>query len=74
MLPGKYLLSLMFMDPGERTPRTSIGSITREVEVPEIPGGRTDEPLDLGELQLARRSAVRPVMTPDNPPAERAPE
>jgi|GEM_PF-3516640 len=56
VLPGKYQLSLMFMDPGERFPRTSIGSITREVEVPEIPGGQTDEPLDLGELRLALRS------------------
>lgn len=74
VLPGKYQLSLMFMDPGERFPQTSIGSITREVEVPEIPGGQTDEPLDLGELRLALRSASRPVMTPDNPPAERAPE
>lgn len=27
-----------------------------------------------GELQFALRSASRPVMTPDNPPAERAPE
>lgn len=56
VLPGKYQLSLMFMDPGERMPRTSIGSITREVEVPEIPGGQTDEPLDLGVLRLALRS------------------
>ena len=26
--------------------------LTREVSVPEIPGGESDEPLDLGHLEL----------------------
>lgn len=28
------------------------GSINRKVEVPEMPGGRSDEPLDLGEIEV----------------------
>ena len=31
------------------------GSITMEFEVPEMPGGRSDEPLDLGTLELELR-------------------
>ncbi len=56
VLPGRYQLTLMFMEPSDNFPQTSIGSINREVEVPEIPGGQTDEPLDLGELKLTLRS------------------
>lgn len=56
VLPGRYQLTLMFMEPGDNFPQTSIGSISRDVEVPEIPGGQTDEPLDLGELKLTLRS------------------
>lgn len=56
VVPGRYQLTLMFMEPSDSFPQTSIGSISREVEVPEIPGGQTDEPLDLGELKLTLRS------------------
>ena len=46
---GTYNLSLQLYD-GQR--RRAIATIKRTVVVPAIPGGRSDEPLDLGELEL----------------------
>lgn len=36
-----------------------IGSYYDTIEVPEMPGGRSDEPLDLGELELAVHEPLR---------------
>jgi peroxiredoxin len=54
VLPGKYNLRLQFNEPGpqEFMPGPLIGTVGREVEVPEMPNGPVDEPLDLGKLEL----------------------
>jgi len=56
--PGKYDLNLTFNEPGPQnfSPGAYIGSVHREVEVAEIPGGQPDEPLDLGRLDLVVQS------------------
>ena len=59
--PGKYEMRLSFNEPrstsnGNMGPQ--IGSITREFEIPPIPGGRTDDPLDLGTLPLQTRRTM----------------
>ncbi|MBI2925361.1 MAG: carboxypeptidase regulatory-like domain-containing protein, partial [Verrucomicrobia bacterium] len=59
---GEYQLQLMFTEPGAAgNPGMGrpIGSISKEVVVPEIPEGRSDEPLDLGELKLQLRIDIR---------------
>ncbi len=58
--PGEYMLRAsiqtresMFADP--RTPGQRlviVGSLVADFTVPDVPGGRTDEPLDLGVLLL----------------------
>lgn len=53
---GRYRLDLNFADLDAANPMVSVGEIHREVEVPEMSGGRSDEPLDLGELSLTLRS------------------
>jgi len=55
--PGLYDLHFMFADSADGFGGVAVGSIMRAVEVGEIPGGQTDDPLDLGELPLAVRSA-----------------
>lgn len=56
VLPGTYALAI---DIGNDTPAARDGAkaviratARREVEVPEIPGGHSDEPLDLGAIEL----------------------
>lgn len=51
---GTYDLQLNFTEPQGDSPGMGrpLGSLTKEVAVPEMPGGRSDEPLDLGELKL----------------------
>ncbi|HUW85181.1 MAG TPA: carboxypeptidase regulatory-like domain-containing protein [Phycisphaerae bacterium] len=52
---GTYILRIDVEQPpkGGRVERDEvIGSISREFVVPEMPGGRSDEPLDLGTLTL----------------------
>jgi peroxiredoxin len=59
---GEYQLQLMFTEPeaaGNPGMGRPIGSISKEVVVPEMPEGRSDEPLDLGELKLQLRIDVR---------------
>lgn len=57
VLPGSYELTISVggEKPGSRAAGTTVIRATarRDVEVPEIPGGRTDDPLDLGTLELA---------------------
>ena len=56
--PGAYDLHLQFYEsgpngrPGIGTP---LGTIQEQVEVPEMPNGLVDEPLDLGKLDLPLR-------------------
>ena len=39
-------------DPQAPPTHAPIGSARRELTVPEMPGGRSDEPLDLGAIPL----------------------
>jgi hypothetical protein len=56
---GTYDLRIDVREPGGNRPGMgeSIGSLSQEVVVPEMPGGRSDEPLDLGELKLPVRGS-----------------
>ena len=64
VVAGSYQLGLNFLEPTVGFPQTTVGEISRFVEVPEIPGGQSDEPLDLGELPLELRSEPDPVADP----------
>ena len=56
VLPASYKLSIQLGDPpglaGGSAGSRIAGSLERRVEVKAIPGGRTDEPLDLGSLDI----------------------
>jgi hypothetical protein len=56
VIPGSYSLSISAgSTPGLSHPMTRNrmeGSIERDVEIAAIPGGHTDEPLDLGTMRL----------------------
>src|SRR5437867_5145212 len=54
VLSGTYQLSIHLTEPsGDRLGSgPPIGNLTRDVVVPEIPGGVADEPLDLGALTI----------------------
>lgn len=52
---GKYRLQAYLHEPGNGVPGTwgpEVASIDTEVTVPEMPGGRSDEPLDLGTIEM----------------------
>src|SRR5437867_7924397 len=54
VLSGTYQLSIHLTEPsGDRFGSgPPIGNLTRDVVVPEIPGGVADQPLDLGALTI----------------------
>lgn len=54
VIAGKYDLTVYLerYDPDQSPPQEDLGGYRGSVEVPEIPGGRSDEPLDLGDLVL----------------------
>jgi len=53
VIPGKYDMSVWLEERlTGRGPPEEIGGYNGTVEVPPIPGGRTEEPLDLGDLVL----------------------
>ena len=57
VLPGKYELAINVRNtPGFQSQATGgiqvSGKLERDIEVSPIPGGRTDEPLDLGTLEM----------------------
>ncbi len=54
--PGQYTLSMQFQGPAGDSSSMGgryVGSIAREVEVPAMPDGPVDQPLDLGALELS---------------------
>lgn len=55
---GDYQAHFNFVDPESQKTGTflNLGWANRDVTVPEIPGGRSDEPLDLGTIQVAIQS------------------
>jgi thiol-disulfide isomerase/thioredoxin len=66
--PGKYDLRLQFNEPDPRNFMNGalIGSLKLEVEVPEMPNGLVDEPLDLGKLDLVLRQVAKlDALAPD---------
>lgn len=60
VLPGKYDLQMNFTEPAKDNPGNGepIGNLHQEFTIPEIPGGQTDEPLDLGELKLFLKATL----------------
>jgi hypothetical protein len=58
VLPGTYQLEIRPQEPSGDQTRSGrfLGQLTQEVTVPEIDGGVTDEPLDLGELPVEVRT------------------
>jgi hypothetical protein len=52
---GKYRLQAYLNEPGRGVPGIcgpGVGSFDTEITVPEMPGGRSDEPIDLGTIEL----------------------
>jgi Carboxypeptidase regulatory-like domain len=52
---GKYELHAQVHEPGNGVPGTfgpELANIDSEITIPEIPGGRSDAPLDLGTIKL----------------------
>ena len=59
---GKYSLRIDLREAGDGPSRFSapkIGDLTKEIEVPNSPDGRSDEPFDLGVLELQARNALK---------------
>jgi peroxiredoxin/protocatechuate 3,4-dioxygenase beta subunit len=59
---GKYTLKIDLREAGDGPSRFSapkIGDLTREIEVPDSPGGRSDEPFNLGTLEMQARNALK---------------
>jgi protocatechuate 3,4-dioxygenase beta subunit/peroxiredoxin len=47
-----YQLSFYFTEGGDMGGGKTVGTLNKEVVVPEMPGGRSDEPLDVGQLTV----------------------
>lgn len=58
---GKYNLRIELHESGGSQPfnQPLIGQLTREVIVPDSPGGRSDEPFDLGALEMTARHSLK---------------
>ena len=70
VLPDSYLLYIRATTPPDK-PYADFGEwiahLSHEFTVPEMPGGRSDEPLDLGELELTLGAPTLP--RPEEPTA-----
>ncbi|MHC4627479.1 MAG: carboxypeptidase regulatory-like domain-containing protein, partial [Planctomycetota bacterium] len=60
VIAGRYSFTVWIEErlSGQGRPE-EIGSYYGSIKVPEMAGGRSDEPLDLGELELSMREPVR---------------
>lgn len=60
---GKYSLKIDLREGGgdgpSRFSAPQIASFTKEIEVPDSPSGRSDEPLDLGNLSVEARAILK---------------
>ena len=59
---GKYRLQVQLHEGGEGPMRMSspmIASLDKEIDVPESPGGRSDEAFDVGKIEMQPRHVVR---------------
>ncbi|HUR44296.1 MAG TPA: redoxin domain-containing protein, partial [Candidatus Saccharimonadales bacterium] len=62
--PGKYLLNMDVSDPDEEYyNRRSIGSLSKEVLVPDEPNAKVNAPLQIGTLEVTIRPRVKIGMT-----------
>ncbi len=58
--PGRYLLTIKWNFEASRYQRPMLVAMaTRDVVVPEVPGGVTDEPLDVGQLAPLKVAELR---------------
>jgi hypothetical protein len=48
----QVMVTVMEENPGQMPPRAPVGSTSKEVLVPEMPGGRSDETLDAGTIEV----------------------
>ncbi len=74
-LQGEYELGVYVMLEDETLPweRPEMLRYTCDLSIPEIPGGVSDQPLDLGNLALQDKSPKRLTPGPVKPPAPQAP-
>ncbi|MGC3957250.1 MAG: redoxin domain-containing protein [Verrucomicrobiota bacterium] len=59
---GKYNLRIDLREGGDdfnRFNSPAIANLQKEVEVPDSPGGRSDEPYDLGTIKLTARTVMK---------------
>ncbi len=66
--PGEYRVSIRVNERDAGGDRGPFGSLVRTITIPPIPGGRTDEPFDLGSLRLRLRA--RPQVGEPAPASE----
>jgi peroxiredoxin len=58
--PGEYTLTVNLREPGrDQFSGRMLGSLQHDVVVPEIPGGVSDEPLDLGALAIQLNNTLK---------------
>ena len=58
--PGKYMLSIMANDPEEEYYRQrTIGSVNKEIQVPDVAGAKVNEPFDVGTLDMTIRGKLK---------------
>ncbi len=58
--PGKYMLSITANDPEEEYYRQRmIGSVNKQIEVPDVAGAKVNEPFDLGTLDMTIRGKLK---------------
>ena len=75
VMPGQYQLDVHIEAKDERLPwdRPDHLRYSYEFSVPEIPGGVSDEPLDLGRVPLTDKTPKKPSFADVKPPAPQAP-
>ncbi len=58
--PGKYMLSILANDPEEENYRQRmIGSVNKQIEVPDVAGAKVNEPFDVGTLEMTIRGKLK---------------
>ncbi len=74
-VPGEYELGVYVILKDETMPweRPEMQRYACDVSIPEIPGGVSDQPLDLGHLAIEDKSPRRLPSGPVKPPAPQAP-
>ncbi|MFV2069332.1 MAG: carboxypeptidase-like regulatory domain-containing protein, partial [Pirellulales bacterium] len=75
VVPGRYELGVYVRVTDETLPweQPQLLHYTYDFSVPEIPGGVSDEPLNLGNVLLVNRFPRKPSTVPVKPPAAQAP-